>query len=772
MTSVSTTPLNPSPELIKRYKEYFDSNLELTEQDKVARNCNVVEVPNSKKSGYSSILRNSINHPEKEIRSSFDPEVDNYYTAFECIANLLPDNPLLGTRLPVVVEKENKKTTKFDDKYTFLTTKQIQTKRTFFGAGLVRAVTNHKHYSKYLAGNFPEFPGYNENKPHKWVVSIFSTNRTEWAITDLACQAYNICNTALYDTLGPDSTVYILQLLKSPVVVCSSNHVLPLINLKKAQPEELKTLLTIVSMDELSMQEDYPLYQLANDVDINLHTFKQLEALGEKNPVPLTPVGKDDLYTVSFTSGTTGLPKGVVIPQKMLMASLTFIIDFISTVPGVNPFKGNPAVYLSFLPLAHIYERVTFAFSLASGCRIGFPSNFPFSLIEDMKILKPHYFVSVPRILTRIESSLKEVLSNSKGLKKWYIESTLRNRMQKQELKDFEKDELLIYDSLVTKKLRAAIGFDNVSVVVTGSAPISIETIKFMRAALSVGVCQGYGSTEVCGGNCISFSLEKDFGSSGVIGSVCEMRLRDLPAMNYTSDSETPKGELMIRGPQVFEYYFQRDEETKKCFDEDGFFHTGDVVLLDKKNRIYIVDRVKNFFKLQQGEYVTPERIENIYLSKCPIISQIFVYGDSLESYLVGIVGLDPLSIAKFLTGLDGVSHEFKLKVRQVTPKNVNIANFDEKEFEELIKFINDDLSIKKKIVLKFNDLIMKDEKKQLLQGFEKLHNLKIMINPLKPEENTVTPTFKIKRIIASKRFQPELKELYGEGSLVKGSKL
>lgn len=237
--------------------------------------------------------------------------------------------------------------------------------------------------------------------------------------------------------------------------------------------------------------------------------------------------------------------------------------------------------------------------------------------------------------------------------------------------------------------------------------------------------------------------------------------------MNYVHDDPDgiPKGELMLRGPQIFKYYYKRPEETAKAFDEDGFFHTGDIAKIDHMNRIHIVDRVKNFFKLSQGEYITPERIENSYLSNCSLLTQMFVYGDSVKSYLVGILGFEPAVLKHFLQ---------KHRKDDSMPKDVG-TQIDKiirmGNDQELFVFINGNKDMKRFLIKQLNTMVnaaKKPDDENLLQGFEKIHNFKADILPLKLEEDVVTPTFKLKRIIASKRFKKEIEELYKEGSLIK----
>ena len=224
-------------------------------------------------------------------------------------------------------------------------------------------------------------------------------------------------------------------------------------------------------------------------------------------------------------------------------------------------------------------------------------------------------------------------------------------RMQAQPRDDDLNPRHPVYDVFLDA-LREKFGLRSVEYMVTGSSPNSPDTLKFLKAALNIGISNGYGSTESFAGIMRTKSFDHNPGSVGPIGITTEFRLKDLPEMNYTTkDKEGPRGELLLRGPQIFREYYKNPEATAEAFDKDGWFHTGDVARVDPENdnRLFIIDRAKNFFKLAQGEFVTPEKIENVYLATNPHLQQLFVHGNSLESYLVGIVGLDPVTIGSYL---------------------------------------------------------------------------------------------------------------------------
>ena len=165
-------------------------------------------------------------------------------------------------------------------------------------------------------------------------------------------------------------------------------------------------------------------------------------------------------------------------------------------------------------------------------------------------------------------------------------------------------------------------------------------------------VLEGYGQTESTAGLSLTDIYDTQSGHVGVPFPTCEVKLVDVPSMNYTSnDKPYPRGEICCRGHNVFKEYFKEPEKTREAIDEDGWLHTGDVGMWDNKGRLVVIDRVKNIFKLAQGEYIAPERIENVY-AKHDAVAQAFVHGDSLQSALVGVIVPDHDVIHRYVNRL------------------------------------------------------------------------------------------------------------------------
>lgn len=669
-----------------------------------------VPIPNTIEQGFSPIFRNS--YAQKDLRTKPSPTLSTIRECFKYSVAANKDRPCLGKR---IVESDGK----FGN-YHFDTYSTVEQRQLNFGSGIFYVLENSRFSNKLVSDNF--------------VVSILATNRPEWIITDLACISYSITSTTLYTTLGDDTTQFILELTESRVCVTLGDKVQLLIKLKLNFPEELANLSVVVSMDELDKSNGY--FAAAKAAKISLYNFSEVEKLGELYPVKEIPPTPKTTYTIMFTSGTTGSrPKGVVLTHEAAVSGIT-LSSLIFNLPP------NPITYC-YLPLAHIYERQTNLNELFWGAVIGFPSVPIVSLLEDIQLLKPTVLVLVPRILSKLEAALKQqTIFNPNPVIKAIFSAAINKKMQIQSSADFQEGNHVLYDR-VTNALRKKLGMQNLVCFVSGSAPMAPDTIKFLKAALGVGVCQAYGLTETFGGIMASLQHEAEPGSCGPISVTTEMRLKDVPEMNCYTDAVEPTGELLLRGPQVFKQYYKNPEETAKCFDTDGWFHTGDIAKLDLQGKVSIVDRLKNYFKLSQGEYVTPEKIENIYMARFSLLAQVFVYGDSFNNYLVAIVGLDPATITSYMKQRFG-----KERLSQ----------------SEVVEFFKD--AANKKILLHDMNASLKGS----LQGFEKIHNILVGFDPLTIAD-VITPTFKVKRPIAGRAFKDELKSLYDEGSLILSSK-
>lgn len=670
-----------------------------------------------RKDGDSVVYRNRA-MPDKLIEG-LHPSLKTYNDMFLRAVELYKDKPCLSYR-PYDYEKKKSK-----DYFVSLSYAEVNEKRLAIGSGILASLKEvvpelvDRHVNNYKSYTLDH---------HSPIVSIYSANRHEWLISDIACHAYSLSNTACYDNLGDDVTAHILDITDSPIVFCSGDKVEKLLRFKKNGKCPVKV---VVSFDPVSSSAK----TLYSEAGLRLYEFSELEALGKKAAFDVLPPRPETLFTISFTSGTTGaMPKGVMLDHKASVCAMCYLM-------AGQPFVKDGKTF-AFLPLTHLYERETSAYALCRGYNIGVsdiaypgvPYNSFDQLLEDLKLFKPNYISLVPRILTRIESLLKSHVAqlNDGG----EVDQIIQKKCAQQSERDFSKGDDFPLESW--GNLRRIIGFDELLWIQVASAPTNKYTLQYLKASLSVGVSQMYGLTETFGAMTQSILYEAEPGSCGVGGPSVEFKLLDRPEMNYFV--KDLKGELLVRGPQVFRKYYKNPEATAKDIDKDGWFSTGDVVHI-RNGRLYVIDRVKNFFKLAQGEYISPERIENLYLSKNPFVLQVYVHGHPSRQFTVAIVG---------------INEEF----------GYQFVHLKEKGIAKMIAEINK-LSFKKKLLA-----IMNKNVSEYTNGIERARNVYFDINPLTVERNVVTPTMKLKRALASKFFDDIISKLYSEGPLDLESKL
>ncbi|KAG6854925.1 hypothetical protein C0991_009748 [Blastosporella zonata] len=231
--------------------------------------------------------------------------------------------------------------------------------------------------------------------------------------------------------------------------------------------------------------------------------------------------------------------------------------------------------------------------------------------------------------------------------------------------------------------------------------------------------------------------------SSGTVGPpqpINEVKLVDVPTMGYTAeDKPNPRGEVCVRGANCFKVYYKDEKNTQDTVDEEGWLHTGDVGEIDSVGRVRIIDRVKNIMKLAQGEYVALEKIENMY-SSSPVIAQIYIHGDSLQSYLLAVIIPDPVQLAALVSKLSG---------KKVVPEDL----------QTLIEACQD-----KRVNQEILAIITKEAKRNGLKGFETIKRIHLSLDPFTVENGTMTPTMKIRRKDAYHKFKAELDQLYALG--------
>ena len=558
------------------------------------------------------------------------------------------------------------------------------------------------------------------------LVGIFAKNCTEWVVADMGCQMDSVTTATLYATLGREAFKYICDQTKIKTVMVSPDLVDMLCEFKKLYSlEQLSTAILFDmttycdSKKELEKLKDagFVAYSFVDDFQKENENVKDSE-LEISNP--------DTIMTICYTSGTTGDPKGVMLSQRNLISVLETVIRD-SSVP-IDENDGH----ISYLPLAHIFERMVISGFMGVAGKVGFISgNVRTTLIEDMTLVNPTLVFMVPKILQNIRKKIFDQFNALGGWKK-----KLAYKAYHTKLENYRKYGIIthaIYDKIIFKKIKGMFG-SKLKTVLCASAPMPKELADDFKVFLSVPIIEGLGMTELAGSAfCTNYHDLTNYTAGGVTGGA-RMIIKSVPDLGYTIDDvidgvNCPAGEICLKGPLIFKGYYKNDKENEKAFDEDGYFHTGDVgrIFPNYGNGLKIVDRVKEIFKLSQGEYIIPAKLESVY-AKSTYVSQIMIYGNSSMNNIIAIICPEKKHCAEAL----GISVEELEK---------------DEENEKLKKLLVDDL------------LILATDAH--FNGLEKVKYVIITFEGFTVENTCMTPTMKIVRKKVELRFKNRIDDLY-----------
>jgi long-chain acyl-CoA synthetase len=538
------------------------------------------------------------------------------------------------------------------------------------------------------------------------LVLTISNNRPEWNIMDMALSQIGVVHVPVYPTISEDDYTFILNDCEPKLVIVSD-----------------KSLFDKISPIAGKIASVQGIYSY-NDID-SVRNWKEIPDLGGQNSERFrdhytktkNEISAGDLVTLIYTSGTTGNPKGVMLSHSNIMSN-------VRSIAQVYDFNHTHRT-LSFLPISHVFERTINYYFQSVGLSIYYAENMG-TISENLREVKPHVFISVPRLLERTYDKIIQKGRDLHGLKKqiffWAV-----NLGMKYKIPDangfFYKLLLKVADGLIFTKWREALG-GNVQLIVTGGAALQPRLCVIFTAA-GIPVVEGYGMTEsspVISANRIPSSGDIRVGTVG-------------PAIPGVEIKIAEDGEILCKGPNVMMGYYKEPEFTREVIDEEGWLHTGDIGVITEGRYLKITDRKKEIFKLSSGKYIAPQVIEN-KLKESVFIEQVMVIGEN-QKFASAIISPD----FNFL-------HNWAMR-----------HDIDFRDNAELIQ--------SPKVISRFQRVV--NEMNKLLGQTEQIKRFRLVQEEWTPVTGELSPTLKLKRKFLANRYETVIEEIFSvqKGELV-----
>ena len=557
-------------------------------------------------------------------------------------------------------------------------------------------------------------------------VGIFADTRMEWAQCDFALLSAGAVITTVYRSSSPDQVQYLLDNPGADAVIVENEELLQ----RVLEVEEDLDLEFVVSMDRLEGYDDREdvltldeVYNRGDEVfDEDAHLRR----------VDAPDVG--DLASLIYTSGTTGQPKGVKLTHRNFRSNVNMIRKRYGPRPDKDPDApviNEEVQSVSYLPLAHVFERLAGHFLLfASGACVAYAES-PDTLQEDFAAVEPNTATSVPRVYEKIYDAIREQASESsvkQRIFEWAVEVG-RDHQTAESPGPIMNAKHAIADKLVFSTVREALG-GNVELLISGGGSLSAELCTLYHA-MGLPIYEGYGLTETSPVVTVNPPEEPKVGTIGPALPGVELKV-DESVVDQTvfEDDEGEVGELLIKGENVTSGYWERPAATDRAFTDDGWFRTGDVVHLRPDDYVEFRERSKQIMVLSTGKNVAPGPIEDAFAAS-EIVEQCMVVGDG----------------EKFVGAL-------------LVP---NFDHLEEWADEEDIDLPDTELEICEVSRVEAYIQTEVDRINADFQKHEQIKQFRLVPHEFTEENEMLTPTMKKKRRVIMDRFEQKVEEIYAE---------
>ncbi len=542
-------------------------------------------------------------------------------------------------------------------------------------------------------------------------VAILSENRVEWALTDYALLGLGAIPVPIYTTLLEPDIEYILRDSGAKgIVLATEAQLAKVVNVRPRLPD----LKLVLAMDCVNLQgtgAECWEGSIALELGLATHAVESFTALAlEAQP--------QDIATILYTSGTMGGPKGVILTHAN-------IISNVMECAKLFPLTRDDAS-ISLLPLSHVLERTLDFLCFWKGVSIAYAENLD-SLPLNLREVRPTLMGVVPRVLEKIYDRVMEVVRAAPAVRQkifyWALgmgKQSFPYRLKDQPLPWGLRLKHALADRLIFSKVREQLG-GRISILASGAAPLARELAEFFYA-MGLPVYEGYGLTETAPVIAINYHAHTKLGTVGPLIPGVELKFgEEIP------DPEGGAGrEILVKGSNVSPGYYHMEEENRIAF-EGGWFHTGDLGMMDEEGYLRITGRKKNLFKTSGGKYVSPEKLENLFQSH-PYVHQIVVLGAG----------------RKFVGAL--VTPVFPRLEAHARAHGISFASR-----EELVG--------KPEIHAFMQQLV--DETTRWLPPHEKIRQIVLLPRELTMGDGEVSPTLKVRRRVVEEKYRGVIEEMF-----------
>jgi long-chain acyl-CoA synthetase len=537
-------------------------------------------------------------------------------------------------------------------------------------------------------------------------VTILSNTRLEWMIADLGILGAGGTTVPIYQSNLPDEVQYILEDAGSVVVFAEDQEQLEKMRaIREQAPLVRKVVCFATSAVDESSDWEVSWEQLLRDGE------KYLDAHREEVEARGMGLGPDDLLTLIYTSGTTGRPKGAMLTHDNMVYEAEAQLE-------IGLMAADDVQYL-FLPMAHVFGKLIEIAWLATGQVLAFWEGDQAKIVENLGEVRPTMMASVPRIFEKVHAKVVGDVKSAEGFSGWIGRWALRKGDEAMRIEQeggrpggigwwFARK--LVWNK-IGLKLGERFG-GRLRFFISGGAPLGRDIAYFFKYA-GVTICEGYGLTETAAGACVNRPERVKIGTVGPVLPGTELKIAE-------------DGEILLRGRNIMRGYWNREDATREAIGEDGWFHTGDIGVVDGEGYVRITDRKKDIIVTAGGKNVAPQNIENTLKSASPLISQVVVHGDK-RKFLSALITVDPDNLEDWAK--DHGIREFDFtqvsqddKLRREIDGVVNKVNSSLASYETLKKFAildhDFEVGIQLTPTLKVKRKVCNERYKDILDGF------------------------------------------------------